>query len=348
MPTINDIADKLGISKGTVSKALNGADDVSETLRKKVLETAVEIGYERNRVRKDTANRLCIIVENIHHEDPGDFGHDIVMGFKKLAVPAGWEVDVVAITEERQKEISYDAFMLSHEYKGAFIIGMSLLDPWMEELKTARTPAVLYDNYIQENPRVGYIGVDNEEAYMMAIRHLYGLGHTQIGYLGGDMDSFVSRKRHDAFLGAMDAHGLTVKQNRIGCSYFISECTQKYLPRLLNSQVTAIVCATDLLAQAVIVSCMDMGCRVPEDVSIIGFDDAPFAAYTSPALTTIRQNQEALGRCGFYALNSLISRTYIGTLLLRAELITRASTASARRGKLTTPRKIPNSRQTPV
>ena len=341
MPTINDIADKLGISKGTVSKALNGADDVSETLRKKVLETAVEIGYARNRARKNTANRLCVIVENLHHEDPGDFGYDIVMGFKKLAVPAGWDVDVVAVTEDQQKDISYDAFMLSREYKGAFILGMSLLDPWMEELKTARTPAVLYDNYIPENPRVSYIGVDNPEAFMMTIGHLNELGHSQIGYLGGDMDSFISRKRHNAFLDAMDAYGLAVSQNRVGCSYFISECTQKFLPRLLSSQVTAIVCGTDLLAQAVIVACMDMGYRIPEDISIVGFDDAPFAAYTSPGLTTIRQNQEALGNCGFYALHSLINQTYIGTLLLRAELITRGSTGKVRRGKLPAPRKLP-------
>ena len=122
MPTINDIADKLGISKGTVSKALNQAGDVSETLRKKVLETAVEMGYERNLARRDTANRLCVMVENIRHEDPASFGYDIVMGFKKLAVPAGWSVDVVPITEELQKEMSYDVFMLSREYKGAFVL----------------------------------------------------------------------------------------------------------------------------------------------------------------------------------------------------------------------------------
>ena len=342
MPTINDIADKLGISKGTVSQALNGADDdVSETLRKKVLETAVEIGYKRNRARRDTANRLCVLVENINHEDPGDFGYDIVMGFKKMAVPAGWETDIVSITEEQQKEISYDAFMLSREYKGAFIIGMSLLSPWMKELQSARTPAVLYDNYIRENPRVSYIGIDNSEAYMMAIEYLSKLGHTQIGYLGGDMDSFVSRKRHDAFLEAMDAHELRVDPDRIGCSYFISECTHKYLPRLLDSHVTAIVCGTDLLAQSVIASCMDLGYRVPKDVSIIGFDDAPFAAYTNPSLTTIRQNQEALGRCGFYALHSLIGGTCIGTLLLRAELITRDSTGPVRRRKSAPLRKLP-------
>lgn len=342
MPTIIDIADKLGISKGTVSKALNNADDVSETLRKRVLETAVEIGYERNRARKGTADKLCMIVENFNYNDPAAFGYGIVMGFKKLAIPAGWDVDVVNVTPEQQEAMSYDTFMLSHEYKGAFAMGLTLRDPWMKkDLKTTRTPTVLYDNYILDNPRVSYIGVNNDEGFYMAVKHLKELGHTKIGYLGGGEGSYVTQARHDAFLRAMKNHGLEIKKNCIGRSYFISECTNKFLPAQLHSQVTAIICGYDLMAQAVLTQCMDLGYRVPEDLSIIGFDDAPFAAYTNPPLTTIRQNQEALGNCGFYALNSLINQTYIGTLLLRAELITRSSTGKARQGNLAAPRKLP-------
>lgn len=111
MPTINDIAEILGISKGTVSKALNNGDDISETLRKKVLETAVEIGYEKNRIKKGSSKKLCVIIENMEYENPSRFGYDIIMGFKKLAIPAGWEVDVQEISVEMQEDISYDVFM---------------------------------------------------------------------------------------------------------------------------------------------------------------------------------------------------------------------------------------------
>ena len=164
MPTIIDIATKLGVSKGTVSKALNNSSDISETLRKRVVETAVEMGYEKNRTRKDRAQKLCVIVENMSCKTESDFGYDIVLGFKKLALPAGWEVDVAEITKEDQLEISYDMFMMQNEYKGAFILGFALTDPWMKELKTSRTPAVLYDNYIMENPSVAYIGINNDGA----------------------------------------------------------------------------------------------------------------------------------------------------------------------------------------
>lgn len=330
MPTINDIANRLGISKGTVSKALNHSDDISETLRKKVVETAVEMGYTKNRIRKNSAKKLCILIENMNYENENTFGYDIIMGFKKLALPAGWDVDIIDMTNKMQTDESYDMFMLQNEYKGAFILGFSLTDPWMNELKTSRTPAVLYDNYIQENPYVSYIGINNEEGVNMAISHLVEHGHTRIGYLGGAMESHITRTRYHAYMHAMEYHGLPVEDGMTGYSYHISECTQTYLPILLEHQVTAILCSHDTLAHAVMTHCIELNFRVPEDISIIGFDDAPFAAYTMPPLTTIRQDRCGLGQCGYYALTSLLNGTLISSLLLQAELIERKSVGDFR------------------
>ncbi len=331
MPTINDIAAKLDISKSTVSKALNNADDISASLRKKVLDTAVEIGYKKNRIRKDSPQKLCILVENIDVENPAGFGHGLVIGFEQMAIPAGWEVSTVPITSREQKEMSYDTFMLSNQFEGAFILGFSLLDPWMEDLKTARTPTVLYDNYIQENPLVSYVGVNNDESFDMSVSYLKGLGHTRIGYLGGDMNSHITRARYTAYSRAMRHHGLTEDAALTGHTYHISKCIQKYLPRLLRHHATAILCDNDQLANAVMIHCQELGYKVPEDVSIIGFDDAAFCAYTTPPLTTIRQDQNALGRCGYYALSSLLNQTYISSLLLRAELVERGSAGVVKR-----------------
>lgn len=98
MATIQDIADKLGISKGTVSKALNGATDISETLQKNVLETAVELGYTKIR-RPEGVRRLCILIENMDYENPHDFGYEIILGFRQMAEPAGYSVDIIPVTE---------------------------------------------------------------------------------------------------------------------------------------------------------------------------------------------------------------------------------------------------------
>lgn len=330
MPTINDIAAKLGVSKSTVSKALNNASDVSEALKKRVLETAVEIGYEKNRIRKNSSKKLCIIVENMDYENSMGFGYELIVGFKQLAIPAGWEVDIIPITEKFQKNISYDVFMLENKYQGAFIMGFSLIDPWMKDLKTTNTPTVLFDNYIPENPKVTYVGVNNDEGFNMSVAYLKSLGHKVIGYLGGSLESHVTISRYNAYIHAMENHGFHIDKDLIGCSYFISECTQKYLPILLKKHVTAILCSHDNLANAVIIHCKELKYNVPEDISIIGFDDAPFSAHTIPALTTIRQDRNALGRCGYYALSSLLNKTYISSLLLRAELIERGSTSIAK------------------
>ena len=193
MATILDIAEKLGVSKGTVSKALNGAPDISETLRKTILETAVEMGYTRRRRQKQTAKKLCILVENLDYEEPHQFGYDIVTGFRQMAEPAGFLVEIFPITEKLQRSISYDMFMLQHDYLGAFALGFTLQDPWMTDFQTSSTPTVLYDNYIKTNPRTAYVGVDNNEGMELAVSHLKELGHKKIGYLSGALGSILCR-----------------------------------------------------------------------------------------------------------------------------------------------------------
>lgn len=328
MATILEIAEHLGVSKSTVSKALNGAPDISETLRKTILETAVEMGYARIRRSKDPEKKVCILIENMDYTSPAHFGYDIVTGFRQMAEPAGLTVDIIPVSDQFQKANPYDVFMLENGYIGAFILGFTLNDPWMTDLKTSRTPAVLYDNYIKANPHTAYVGIDNEEGMDLAVSHLKHLGHKKIGYLSSALGSFYTQMRHKAFFSALKQNGLKSEPTLAGSSYYISECTGKHLPRLLNMGVTAIVCSHDLLANAAMVQCQELGYHVPEDISIIGFDDLPLSSYTIPPLTTIRQNRPELGKCGYYALDSLVNQVSIGTILLHAQLIERESSGS--------------------
>ncbi|HJC25303.1 MAG TPA: LacI family transcriptional regulator [Candidatus Eisenbergiella merdavium] len=327
MATIQDIADKLGVSKGTVSKALNGASDVSETLQKTILETAVEMGYSIRRRREQ--KKLCVLTENLEYSEPLHFGYEIILGFRQMAEPAGYGVEIVDTTEQLQKSIPYDIFMMKHNYAGAFVLGFSLNDPWMRDFETARTPAVLYDNYIMTNPRMAYVGIDNNEGMELAVSHLKSLGHRKIGYLSGALGSHIMQVRHTAFFHAMRQNGLKADPALTGSSYYITQCLEKHLPQLLKQGATAIVCSHDLLANAVMVQCQQLGLRVPSDISITGFDDLPMSAYTSPPLTTVRQERTQLGKSGYYALDSLMNGVAIGTLLLHARLMERGSSGQA-------------------
>lgn len=331
MTTIQDIADKLNISKGTVSKALNGAPDISETLQKQILETAVELGYTRLRRYKNAKRRLCIIVEkdNIEYKEPHQFAYDILMGFRQMAEPAGFEVDVVPVDMHIQDEHSYDVFMLQNDYAGAFVIGFSLADPWMKDFQTSRTPAVLYDNHIIGNPNTAYVAIDNSEGMELAVSHLKKLGHEKIAYLSSALGSHIMQVRHRAFFQAMHHHGLKADPDSAGCSLYLSECMEKHLPRFLDMGMTAVICCQDTFASAAITQCRQLGFRVPQDISIIGFDDLPICPYTSPPLTSVRQERTELGKSGYYALNSLLNKVSIGTIFLHAQLIERESSGPA-------------------
>ena len=254
MTTIQDIADKLGISKGTVSKALNNAPDISETLQKQILETAVELGYTKLRRYKKTTKRLCILVQkdNIEYQEPHHFAYDIVMGFRQMAEPAGFEVDIVPVDAGMQRETSYNVFMLQNDYSGSFVLGFSLSEPWMKDFQTSRAPAVLYDNHIIGNPATAYVGIDNDEGMYLAVGYLKNLGHHKIGYLSSALGSHIMQVRHRAFFQAMHRHGLKADSSYAGCSYYLSECMEKHLPRFLETGMTAVICCQDTFASAAI------------------------------------------------------------------------------------------------
>lgn len=325
---MDDIARALGITKGTVSKALSGAEDVSEATRKLVLEKAVEMGYSRIS-RSSIRPKLAVFIENMSYEKPDDFGYDIIVGFRKMAEPAGYTVDTIPITQTFQRKTHYNEYIMGHNYRGALLLGLSLSDPWMREFEACRFPTVLYDNHVPGNPKVSHIGVDNDEGMRMVIAHLTSLGHKRIGHLGSVRGAYVYQQRYNAFFLALREHKLDDRRSLAGNAYHMSECISKHLPRLLEQGCTAIVCSHDKLASSVLTHLNDIGVRVPKDLSIVGFDDIPLSRHTAPSLTTVRQNRTELGKSAFYALTSLINGVPISTLLLHAELIVRGSSGPA-------------------
>ena len=322
--TINDIAERLGISKSTVSKGLNNATDVSSETKRLILETAAEMGYINKRIRQNA--KICIIIENMDYNTPNQFGYDIVEGFKHMAELEGWIVDIVPVTQDLQKLTPYDVFMIQKGYQASFVLGFSLLDPWMEEFRTSHYPTVLFDNYIKGNPNIASVGCDNAEGFEYAVKHLVKLGHKKIGLISGPLDSYILKARYHAYIAALEKFGLEVNENYIGLGYYVSESTRTYIPKLVEQGVTAILFSHDVRAISAITECNDREIRIPEDLSIIGFDDLPIAAYCEPPLTTIQQDRTALGKCGYYAMTSLLNNVPIGSILLRAPLIIREST----------------------
>ncbi len=324
MATLEDIAQELGVSKATVSKALKGAKDVSKKMQQAVVEKAVELGYSRMNYNT-SAPRIAIFVINMDYLKPDDFGYDIIVGFRKAAEPAGFEVEVIPLTVNMQEDYRYDEYRMRENYIGALFLGMCFRDPWLKEFQNCKTPTILYDNHISCNPNVTNIGVDNVESIQLAIRHLRSLGHSKIGYLGNALEAYVYLQRYQAFSKVMTDMGLTADDTVMGYNYHVNACLSQHLPRLLENGCTAIICSHDILAHSTMFYCSELGLRVPEDISIMGHDDIPLCPFTTPPLTTIRQNRPALGKSAFYALSCQLNGVPLSTHLLHPELIIRSS-----------------------
>lgn len=330
MVTIKDIANQLGVSVSTVSKGLNGASDISEALRQTVLDTAIELGYTTKQMRGRSNRKLCIFIENMEYETPDQFGYDIILGFRQSAYREQYEVTVLPVSPDFQKQERYDTYMLKNAYVGGFMVGFALQDPWMEQFNSTMIPTVLFDNYVRKNPCVGSIGTDSFEGIDAAITLLTELGHTKIGFINGSRHSMISEQRRQAYIDSMNAHQLSFSEETMPYGYYIADSAKDFTENLISQGITAILCGNDLLAFGVLKECRQLGISVPEDVSVIGFDDLPVSAQTQPALTTIRQDRLELGKSGYYTLHSLISQVSISRTLLRPKLMIRSSTGSAK------------------
>lgn len=340
MVNIKDIADYLGIAVSTVSKGLNNATDISDETKQRVIEAAIELGYTPKRKKllgkqsEIFERKVCIFIENMDYENKDQFGYELIHGFKQTAALRNWSVDVIPSNLNAQARNEYDKFMIMNQYSGAFMIGFSLHSDYSIQLAKTKIPTVLFDNYIPNNPKVGYVGTDGNEGLRLAIKHLYELGHTKIAFLNGAKNSMVSNEHTEAFTKIMKELDLYVNPHLLESGYYVPDCAKYHVPKFIDHGATAIICASDLIASGAISEVQKHGLKVPEDISIIGFDDLPLCLNITPSLTTIRQDRLNLGRNAMNVLNCLIDNIPISKSILRAELIIRDSTGAVKNQKL--------------
>ncbi|MCR5824903.1 MAG: LacI family transcriptional regulator [Lachnospiraceae bacterium] len=327
MVTIKDIAERLGLAVSTVSKGLNGAEDISAETRQLVLDTAVEMGYSLKKIKRNAVDKVCIFIEsaNMAFETNEQFGYEIVNGFKQAALTRGWEV-VVEPSELNFRTLEkYDSYMLKHGYSGAFLLGFTLHDDWIRQLEKTGVPTVLLDNFIENNEHVGYVGTDSREGIEQAVTHLASKGHRKIAFLNGTKNSMVSNERDLAFRMGMKANDIPVDEDLVAYGYYVPDCAKSYVKNFTDKGATAVLCASDLIASGVVNELNRLGKKVPQDVAVIGFDDLPIAEEMSPRLTTIRQDRKNLGKSAALMLDGLIRNVPMSKLLLRSKLIIRES-----------------------
>lgn len=322
--TIQDIAQKLNISKSTVSKALSNATDVNEQTRERILSCASELGYYVKVDRTPKQKNVIVFIYGIFYGNVDQFGYEIILGIQAMASEQNYGVNIVTVTDEELQTGKYYNIMSSGNYEGSFFLGFKPHPLFIEHINKMNLPIVVLDNDF-DSPLVARIGCDNHYGICHIVRYLYEKGHRKIGFLGGEADSIVTKERENAYKMTLEELSLEYNENYIRYGHFSGKDTKKHALNLVKSGITAIVCVSDILACTAIQALSTEGYNVPDDISITGYDDLPSARYSHPPLTTMRQNRIHIGKTAFFILSQMKNGIQVMSVALRPELVERAS-----------------------
>lgn len=323
--TIKEIAAALGLSVSTVSKALNNASDVSAATRTRVTEFAKSVGFSLH--RGSESKRICVLFENMDSHSNSQVGYPVLTGFQRAANAYHYEVIIEHCTDKNSPNLQ--KLCSENNFCGLMILGTKLNSAIINELEATDVPVMLMDSYIK-NPKVSCIGSDNINSVAAIVEHLVSLGHRKIGFLGGDRESIVTRERFSGYLIGLIDGNIEFRSEYVRHGNYTEDCGFEAADYFADIGVTAVVCASDLIAIGLINGLKKRGLSVPDDVSVSGFDNLDVARYFTPSLTTVAQDFISLGENAFTLLRQAIKGNKTRRVTIYTETIFRDSTARAK------------------
>jgi LacI family transcriptional regulator, xylobiose transport system transcriptional regulator len=285
--TLATIAELAGVSVPTVSKVINGRSDVSPDTRRRVEATILEQGY----LRPDRSANHSNLIEVLFHELESSWALEIIMGVEQVARENNLAVVLSEMQGRRTPGRGWIEGVLTRRPTGVIAVFSDLSETLRTQLKTRGIPFVVVDPTGEPLHDTPSIGATNWNGGLAATRHLLGLGHRRIGVICGPEHILCSRARLDGYRAAMDAAGVPIDPELIRHGAFhVKEGVAEGRALLrLADRPTAIFAGNDLQAFGVYQAAREARLHIPEDLSVVGFDDLPVASWVGPPLTTIRQ-----------------------------------------------------------
>jgi LacI family repressor for deo operon, udp, cdd, tsx, nupC, and nupG len=338
MASLKDVAKLAGVAVGTVSRYLNEPQRLRESTRRKIEPAIAALGYSPNSVARSLRRGKTglVIVTCSAIGDPY-FG-DVIRGIDRVAQRHGFAVLVKEVPSVRWSSAVVRDIILSRAADGVIVLGsISPFDLEGGGDKEARYPPVVVGAEIvsmamQPLPSVR---IDNVAAAEELTRFLVGLGHRRIAFMTGEQGSHMMDDREIGFRSVLAAHAIPIPHELFAYGDLIIAGGRKATRTLMNRSEppTAIICANDEMAIGAMAEVQAMGLTVPDDVSIVGFDDIRYAETMNPPLTTVAQPREEIGERCFSRLLHAMSDPGAGTgvEIVPHELVIRASAAAPRR-----------------
>ena len=329
MITIKDIAKAVGVSASTVSRALSGSPLVNEETRSRILNVARSLGYERNELAralvKGASGAIGLIVPDITNP----FFSDVARGVSDIAERAGYGVILCNTDGRVDRELSYVRLMRRKRVDGLLVCSATLDAPFVQDLTAAGTPFVLVSR-MSADPDVPYVITDDRAGARLAVEHLVDLGHRRIGFIGGPENVQASRDRMSAYQDVLAEHAITARRGWSDHADFTQAAGRQVGQQILAQadRPTAIFAANDVTALGVLEVAEGLGLRVPEDLSLVGYDDISYASLPRIQLTTVAQPAIEMGQIAADWLFSRIGSDDVLPLqrVLNPRLVVRSTT----------------------
>lgn len=295
-PTSRDVAKRAGVSVATVSRVLNESSSVSPDSRRRVLQAIKALDYQPSRAAQQLRARRGRVLGLIISDIQNPFFTSVVRGIEDLAHEHGYSLVLCNSDENVEKERLYVNVMRAEAAAGVILAAVSEDSPHVRGLIDQRIPVVAIDRQLKD-PSIDSVCVDNVAAAYEAVSTLIDMGHRRIGLIAVPMRITTGRDRHAGYLRAFRERRLKVSRDwiRFGDTRETGgyECAGKLLT--LDPPVTALFATNSLMTLGALRRIHDMGLRIPKDISIIGFDDVPWAALLTPALSNVSQPTYDLG-----------------------------------------------------
>lgn len=291
-PTINDVARLAGVSIKTVSRVINKEPNVRDEVRERVLRATTQLGYRPNFSARSLAGQRSYLVGYLFGDAGGDYAHRVEVGILDRCRAAGYHLLVEQIDAGAPDVAERTAALVTQLRLDGVVLTPPITDH-ADVLRVLREAGVPYvriapDRHDDVSP---FVEIDDEAAAYELTTHLIGLGHRRIGFIKGDPGHAAARLRYDGFCRALHEHRLELPPAFVGQGDFSYASGLAAARGLLLGGVrpSAVFAGNDDMAAAVIAVAHEAGLRVPAELSVVGFDDAPIAGVVWPPLTTVRQ-----------------------------------------------------------
>ncbi len=341
MATSAEVAQRAGVSRATVSRVLNGSARISEDAKSRVYAAMAELGYEPDVVAQSLVRQRSrtIALSMLDRDDNRTLS--------RLGETANYfYIDMLRYIEQESANLGYDLLLSSYppgksaeryirilqkrKIAGTIMLAIAPTDPRIQSLLQAGIPTVFIDT-VSHGEHAIFVRSNHIEGAQQLAHHLLALGHRSIAFIGGPAVDLAAMERLLGFQQGLASIGVALDPGLVRHSGWNTEEAYQEVCGLLAQRrdFTAIVAGSDLMALGVLRALHEQNIRVPQDISLAGFDDVVLSQYITPSLTTVRQDRETMGREVIQRLVALIEGKETGSLVVPTSLVVRQSTGPA-------------------